>query len=152
MTDNPNLFGQPGDESFEDSIEDVFERVDTGDPCDFPDGIAIEEWSSIPLREHLDRTTPTKVCDWIVDAACADLYFVPAEEHIERAALDPGAIAAMQVALDTFYDAITGYRICVELVSTHLITFSEDGVPMLGDEPLYRVWNADLSLTERKST
>ena len=140
-SDNTNLFGQSGDESFEDSIEDVFERVDTGDQCDFPDGIEIEEWTSVPLRVFMSKTTPKHVLDWIVEAACDDLEFEAAEKHIEKAALDPHVVAAMQVALDIFYDAITGYRICEQLVTTHLITFNDDGVPMLGNEQLYREWN-----------
>ena len=143
-TDEGNLFGLQNAEYLGDSIVSEYERwVDkTGyeptlrkeNDLSWPDHVAIEEWTATPLRHNMPDAE--RLVEWITEFTCDDAQ----EEAYETMcdASTPTVYAAFQKLLDEFGQTLTGWRQANKRIASHLITFDEEGEPMLEGERLYR--------------
>jgi hypothetical protein len=139
------LYGFDGDETLEDYPEAVYERwADDYDyrPNDMlghdwgrPDRLLIEEWTAGPGDEFLP--TADRVLDWMAEYFGNECMFDAAAEDIAEATEDPEVVAAMEQMRKLILSK-TKFSFAQTKVRDLIVTWDDDGQPLLDGEPMYR--------------
>lgn len=133
MIDEIRLFGIPGSEYLESSLQDAYERYI--DPCfDEKSEWEIEEWTVVDPRSQMPQVEMIAeyVAEWIAD----DVMFEEAYESWEKALSHPEVVEALGKAFDLAATKVT-FWMADKRVATHKVTFDGEE-PLVNGQPLYR--------------
>lgn len=130
------LYGRPGDEYLCDDLATVYEQAE----CDWdenhrPDLVLIEEWTVAEPIEHLP--TAAIALEGIIEHYVSEEVVECVWDSWEDATAADEVIASMQATLDLLASKVTN-RMADKHVATHIVTFDDEGEPILNGERLYR--------------
>lgn len=133
MTDEIRLFGIPGSEYLERSLQDAYERhIDPrfGEKPEWE----IEEWTVVDPRSQMPQVEMIAeyVAEWMAD----DAMFEEAYESWEKALSHPEVVEALSKAFDLAATKVT-FWVADQRVATHKVTFDGEE-PLVNGQPLYR--------------
>jgi hypothetical protein len=140
MPDLDRLYGLPGAESLDATLNDCYDRwrddYADDDPATFADVVVrIEEWTIAPHR------VPDYIIDYAVECVTDRMGDEGDEDYSdqwEEAAEQDDVKAAFRAAADLLASKVT-YRMADELVATHVLTHDRSGRAFLAatGAPLY---------------
>jgi len=140
-----NLFGLPEAENlysdpaaaYEQWVDDAY--WDPDDPKTLHErleNLTIEEWTAVPASDFVPSSY------WLMER-CSDCVYDECNEGIADILRDVDAdmeVRAAFTAARDLYAAKIGSRhqMADKMVATHIVTWDEDGEPLLDGEPMYR--------------
>lgn len=130
------LYGAPGEENLHDDIGAAYEMqvepwVDEHDRRPR----VIEEWTVLPAGSTF--RSADAIVEWLCEDAADDAPegWYDSIQHLDR---DPVVLAAAEALRAALIDRAAPYWIADKRVAEHVVTWDDDGEPLVNGEPLYR--------------
>lgn len=135
------LYGFDGDEYLQTDPVVVYERWNDDQDFD-PNAIGplppleIIEWSVVDLNTQIPAAD--SILEWIAEITTDDMGYGEAGEAAINAAGHPDVVQACEALRSAFAAHFTGWSMADQKLRTLIVTWDENGEPLLDGEPMYR--------------